>query len=158
MTASLSRASLMCLALAVPGWAADAPPKDEPPRQEKPHDAVKGREKQVARLAEEFGVTQDEVRELRAKGMGWGEVRHAFAISRRSGQPVAEILKQRDSGMGWGAIADKYGFKLGDVAGKGKDRSEPAGRPGGRDAGKPTGEGRDHGRGRGPQGHGGPKR
>lgn len=89
----------------------ETPPKPEPPAQEN-----RGAQKQVDKLTAEFGVSAKEVAGLRAKGLGWGEVRHALAIARKSGQPVSEVMKLRDSGMGWGEIAQHYGFKLGDVS------------------------------------------
>ncbi|MEK9145451.1 MAG: hypothetical protein AAB339_07575, partial [Elusimicrobiota bacterium] len=75
----------------------------------------KGTRKQVDKLTTEFGVSAKEVTDLRARGMGWGEIRHALAISRAAGQPMTEVLKLRDSGMGWGKVAKHYGFKMGDM-------------------------------------------
>lgn len=90
---------MLVLAVAAPG-AARAAEKEA------------GQEKQVERLAAEHGVEAEEVRALREKGLGWGEVEHALSISRRSGRPVSEIMAQRESGMGWGRIAERSGVSL----------------------------------------------
>ena len=83
----------------------------------------KGQEKQVSKLASKYNVTEAQIRSMRTdgKGMGWGEIGHALAISQKAGVPLADVLKLRESGMGWGEIAKKYNFKLGDVTGKAKD-------------------------------------
>ncbi len=74
-----------------PALAEDAPPKTETaePKQESQQPVEnKGARKQVDRLSAEFGVTEAEVRDLRAKGLGWGEVRHALGIARKAEVPV----------------------------------------------------------------------
>lgn len=83
----------------------------------------KGQEKQVAKLAAKFNVSEADIRAMRSdgKGMGWGEIGHALAIAQKSGQPLADILKLRESKMGWGEIAKKYNLKLGEITGKAKD-------------------------------------
>lgn len=102
----------------------DPPPPETAPPSEPPQEAPppewknKGARLQGEKLAAEFGVTQQAVYDLRAGGLGWGEVRHALAISRKSGQPVSEVLKLRDSGLGWGKIAQRYGFTLGEAGRK----------------------------------------
>jgi hypothetical protein len=133
------------LALAVFSARAEDPPKTEEPPKEEVKYAASGQEKQVEKLSAEFGVEKDEVRSLREKGLGWGEVRHALAISRKSGKPVADILKLREGGMGWGEIAKKEGVRLGpDRAGKGAERAPKTDRGGG--GGRERG-GKGHGRG-----------
>lgn len=126
--------------------------KEKPPEDAQAEEARKQRP--AARLAEEFGVGETTVQELRAKGLGWGEVRHALAISRRSGQPVEEVMKLRDSGLGWGEIAKRYGFKLGELS---KPAKEPGPGEGVRDAVGEKGKGRGKERsaeGRGKEGRG----
>lgn len=78
------------------------------------------RDRKASAFAEKYKVESKDVQALRDKGLGWGEVDHALAISEKSGKPTSEILKLRDSGMGWGKIAQEYGFKLGDLK-SGKD-------------------------------------
>ena len=80
--------------------------------------AIKGTDKQVDKLAAQFKVPESQITDLRAKGLGWGEISNALAISQKAGAPLADVLKLRDSHMGWGKIAQKYGFKLGDAVGK----------------------------------------
>lgn len=118
--------------------------KKERPAGEKA-ESERPRDRPAARLAEEFGVGEAAVLELRAKGLGWGEVRHALTISRRSGQPVEEVLKLRDSGLGWGEIAKRYGFKLGEAS---RPEKGPEMEEGARDAVGEKARGRDKERGR----------
>lgn len=149
------------------------PPETPPPPAEPPVPPEwknRGARKQGQKLAAQLGVTEQAVFDLRAKGLGWGEVRHALAIAQKSGQPLSEVLKLKDSGMGWGQIAQHYGFKLGEVGrAEEKDKdgdekrdavAEPSGdkKESGR-AGEKGGEGRSKlGRGRPTPMGGGPKR
>jgi hypothetical protein len=90
-------------------------------RAEKARAQTAGEKKLAGELAGEYNVLESEILALRDKGMGWGEVGHALAISQRAGVPLKDVLALRDSGMGWGEIAQKYNFKLGEVTGKAKD-------------------------------------
>ena len=103
----------------------DARPPRTQPEAEEAVSAVEDRK--AEELAERFKVSRKEVLDMRKSRMGWGEINHALAIARKSGKPLAEILSLRESGLGWGEIAKKYGFKLGEAAGKGKEkeRTEP---------------------------------
>lgn len=131
-------AGLLGVYLAIPAPAAETEPPEE---------------RQAAKLAQRFGAKQEEVQALRDKGMGWGEIKHALAISRKADVPVSDVVKMRESGAGWGRIAQQYGFKLGEATG-GRDaaveqpRQEPprdAMRGTGREKGRPGG---NRGRGR----------
>lgn len=103
----------------------ETPPKAEESKDRPTAKPVPGQQKQIDKLAAEFGVAKEEVSGLRDKGLGWGEVRHALSLSKKTGKPVADIMKMRDDGMGWGEIAKKEGVKLGpDRMGKG---TEPKG-------------------------------
>ncbi|HVE12365.1 MAG TPA: hypothetical protein VNI01_03130 [Elusimicrobiota bacterium] len=121
--------------------AADVPPPadaDDKGRMEdesKPPERTenKGTSREVSRIASEFKVTDQQVLDLRKQGLGWGEVRHALAISQKAGVPVGDVMKLRQSGMGWGKIAQNYGFKLGDVSGKGRERVDRDDKRGDRD-------------------------
>jgi len=73
------------------------------------------------KVAAKHNVAETDVQSLRDKGLGFGEIGLAVAIAERSGQPLSAVVQERDSGLGWGDIAQKYGFKLGDVQKKGKD-------------------------------------
>ncbi|MBI4349019.1 MAG: hypothetical protein HY553_19430 [Elusimicrobia bacterium] len=83
-------------------------------------------DRKAAELAGRYGVPLQDVVDMRAKGLGWGEVRHALDISERSGKPLSEIMAQRDSGMGWGEIAKKHGVSLGPVKGRSPERLRDA--------------------------------
>lgn len=77
--------------------------------------SVKQQEK-AALLAEKFNVSQETVLDLRTQqNLGWGEISHLLAISHKSGESVDTILTLRKDGMGWGEIAQKYGYKLGEI-------------------------------------------
>ncbi|MBI3547582.1 MAG: hypothetical protein HY078_00880 [Elusimicrobia bacterium] len=97
---------------------------DAPPAPDKPVTEVRDPDKHVAALSAAYDVTPERIKELRAKGMGWGEIRHALAISKRANVPLEDVLKQRRSEKGWGQVARHYGFSLGEVSGKGADRSD----------------------------------
>lgn len=68
------------------------------------------------RLAREYDANSADVQALRDRGMGWGEIRRALAISQRSGKPLSEIVELRDAGMGWGEIASRYNVDTDDSA------------------------------------------
>lgn len=128
----------------------ETPPKAEeskektPPKPEaKP--AAPGQQKQVDKIAAEFGVAKEEVSGLRDKGLGWGEVRHALSLSQKTGKPVGAILKMREDGMGWGEIAKKEGVKLGpDRMGKGAEPKGDRGMSGDRPDRGPKERGNPH--------------
>lgn len=110
--------TVLGLGLAVPVGADEAktePPKDEPVKTEAPKPDEGGK---AAELAARYKVPVEQVKDLRAKGLGWGEVGHALGIAQKAGVPLADVMKLRDSGLGWGKIAQNYGFKLGDVGGR----------------------------------------
>jgi hypothetical protein len=115
-------------------------------------DAKEGKDAKADSLAAEYNVPKARVLALREK-MGWGEVKHALAISNKAGVPVDDVVALRDSGMGWGQIAQKYGFKLGDVTGKGKSMDKPGKR--GEHRGPPPSAGPKGGGPKGGNPHGG---
>ena len=141
---------MLCLAVLTAFAAAGARAEDPPKTEEPPKAEASGQVKQADKLAEEFGVTREEVAALRGKGMGWGEVRHALSLSQKTGKPVGDIVKMRESGMGWGEIAKKEGVKLGpDRAGKSTEPKGERGMSGERGAGRGPGERGPKERGRG---------
>ncbi len=90
------------------------PPETEPPKTVEPvAPDTRDPSGKVGALAKEFAVPERQVAELREKGMGWGEVRHALSLSQRSGKSVTEVMALRDSGLGWGQVAHRLGVKLG---------------------------------------------
>jgi len=77
-------------------------------------------------LAAQFNVPEKTVDDLRAKGLGWGEVTIDLAMAQKlsSANPklyptmadaLNKIASLRASGEGWGKIAKDLGFKLGPV-------------------------------------------
>lgn len=112
----------LVLATAMP-MTSVAEEKEADPKSPPPATTTETPSSKVQALADKYKVPPADVQGLRDKKMGWGEIDKALAISQKSGKPLPEVMKLRESGMGWGQIAQKYGFKLGDVAGKG-DKGE----------------------------------
>lgn len=56
------------------------------------------------KLAERYGVPYDEIMGWFCQHFGFGEIDHAYSLSRQFGVPVADIFALRRSGMGWGEI------------------------------------------------------
>lgn len=79
-----------------------------------------GTKRLTDKLATEYKVPAADIDKMRADKLGWGEIGNALAISQKAGVPLDQVLAARKSGLGWGEIAQKYGFKLGEVAGKAK--------------------------------------
>lgn len=59
-------------------------------------------------------VTSQEIADLHAASLGYGEISTAYGISSLSGVTVSELLGMR-AAMGWGEIAATYGVKVSDV-------------------------------------------
>jgi len=55
-------------------------------------------------LADEYGVSYEEIMGWFCQGFGFGEIDQAYALSLETGIPVEEIFEMRNSGMGWGEI------------------------------------------------------
>ncbi len=55
-------------------------------------------------LAESYSATYDEIMGWFCQGYGFGEIELAYDLSAVSSTPVAEIFEMRASGMGWGEI------------------------------------------------------
>jgi hypothetical protein len=115
--------AFVCLMLA--SASASFAATETPPETPSEKSTVKSAEKS-ATLAERYKVPEQDVKDLRDKGMGWGEIDTALAIAQKSGKPVSEIMAMRDKGMGWGKIAKENGFKLGDIKGH-RGMREPRG-------------------------------
>ena len=62
-----------------------------------------------------FADLQDLVQEMRARGMGWGEIIMVLHLAVQSGHTVDEILAMRDGGLGYGEIARQLGIHPGDL-------------------------------------------
>jgi hypothetical protein len=55
-------------------------------------------------LAQEFGVSYDEIMSWNCQGWGFGEIKQAYKLSKDTGTPVATIFQMNASGMSWGEI------------------------------------------------------
>lgn len=78
-------------------------------------------------------VSDAELRALRERGYGWGDIGRALVIADQSGRKLGEIASLRDSGLGWTEIGDRYGVDMpAESAAKAKRRGR--GEPDARDA------------------------
>lgn len=62
------------------------------------------------RLAEEYGVTYDEIMIYFCEGYGFGEIKLAYNIAHLMGEEVDIVIGKRVEGMGWGQILQEYGI------------------------------------------------
>ena len=61
------------------------------------------------RIAQELGVSLDDIMMRFCGGHGFGEIELAYSIAAKSGIPVEEVFAKRDAGEGWGNIKKDYG-------------------------------------------------
>ncbi len=68
-------------------------------------------------LAERYEVSETQVNDMRAAGMGYGEIEISLALAEAIGDQgsMNDILGAREDGMGWGEIAQQHGLNLGQV-------------------------------------------
>jgi len=66
-------------------------------------------------LADEYGVTYEEIMGWFCQGFGFGEIDLAYGLSLKSGMPVEEIFDLRMSGLGWGEIKRRLATPTPDV-------------------------------------------
>ncbi len=59
---------------------------------------------QIARLADQFNVSEEEIAAWYCAGRSLGDIKTAYRLSAQSGETVAALFAMRDQGMGWGAI------------------------------------------------------
>jgi len=71
----------------------------EPPATDQP---------QAERIAQEFGVTVQEVMSRFCEKYGFGEIELAYSIAATKGVSAAEVFAKRDAGEGWGQIMHDY--------------------------------------------------
>ncbi|HHY97140.1 MAG TPA: hypothetical protein GX509_00195 [Firmicutes bacterium] len=67
----------------------------------------------------ELNLSIEAILELRAGGMGWGEIAIAASLAYSSGKTLDEVVAMAESGQGWGEIAKNLGIepaKLGHAA------------------------------------------
>lgn len=55
-------------------------------------------------LAQKYGVSYEEIMGWFCQGYGFGEIEHAYDLSRETGVAVPDIFSLRASGLGWGQI------------------------------------------------------
>jgi hypothetical protein len=74
----------------------------------------------AGRLSREFGVTDTQIKELRAKRLGFGEITIVLSLAKQmpGGDTNANIqkvlaLRQTNPPTGWGVVAKDLGLKLG---------------------------------------------
>lgn len=121
-TMCLTAGLAFCAAFA---GAEEAPAKDAP--------AVE----QSAKLKEEYKVDDARIQSLRDKKLNDSEINKVLAIAEKMPGGITDAnvntvvgLRQGPPVMGWGQIAQKQGFKLGSVMGKGADKkAEKADKP-----------------------------
>ena len=109
----------------VPAQGDDGPPAtEEPAATEEPGDGTFKQPKECPycdgtsetnhpegdKLAAEYDVEYDEIIGWFCEGYGFGEIKHAYDISKLKEVPVEEVFALRASGMGWGKIKQSYGL------------------------------------------------
>jgi hypothetical protein len=73
---------------------------------------IKGNLKAATRIANAFCVSAEEVKDLHAQGLGYGEIGIAYALAEASGLSVDELIALHQSGQGWGKIAHDLGYQV----------------------------------------------
>ena len=111
------------------------------------------------RIAEQYGVSVEEVMDLFCNGAGFGQIMLAYDISEQTGTPVSELFALREEGFGWGQImlgADLIGppDNAGPPDGAGAPDDKPQGPPD--NAGPPDGAGAPDDKPQGPPDNAGP--
>jgi hypothetical protein len=66
---------------------------------------------EAVRLAQQYGVTYQEIIGWFCQGFGFGEIKQAYDLSLQSGLPVSQIFAMRTSGLGWGQIKQQLSPK-----------------------------------------------
>lgn len=81
-------------------------PTFTPPPSATPVDTTCARENHPVanRLADDFGVSYDEIISWHCMGFGFGEIARAYLLADATGVPAATYFAQRQAGMGWGEI------------------------------------------------------
>ncbi len=67
----------------------------------------------AGKIATVFNVTEEEVMGYFCDGFGFGEIKNAYALALASGKDVAELFDMKAGGMGWGQIKNQLGIKPG---------------------------------------------
>jgi len=65
----------------------------------------------AGRIAQQYGVSEEEILNWFCQNMGFGEFEMAYAIAKKNGAPVTDIFAQRQNGQGWGNIKKDNGVR-----------------------------------------------
>jgi hypothetical protein len=76
---------------------------------------------EAVRLAQQYGVTYQEIIGWFCQGFGFGEIKQAYDLSLQSGRPVSQIFAMRTSGLGWGQIKQQLSPKSTQTTGSGNN-------------------------------------
>ncbi len=81
-----------------------------------PADCIQSGQPVGQRLADDFGVSYDEIMGWFCQGFGFGEIARAYLMADSSGDPAASYFDQRQAGMGWGEIVKEAGVQPSSLA------------------------------------------
>jgi hypothetical protein len=70
----------------------------------------------ASRMADEFGVSYDEIMGWHCKGFGFGEIAKAYLLAKKTGKAPGDYFAMRTSGKGWGNIFKEEQVKPKDLA------------------------------------------
>ena len=68
------------------------------------------------RLADDFGVSYEEIMGWFCQGFGFGEIARAYLMADSSGDPATSYFDQRQAGLGWGEIVKEAGVSPSSLA------------------------------------------
>ncbi len=68
------------------------------------------------RLADDFGVSYDEIIGWFCQGFGFGEIARAYLLADSSGLPASTYFEERQAGLGWGEIVKEAGARPSSLA------------------------------------------
>jgi hypothetical protein len=88
-------------------------------------------------LAAEYGVTYEEIMEWFCQGYGFGEIKLAYSISLQAELGVEDVFDMRAGGMGWGEIMQEFNLIGKPAGTPGKPDWTPGGKPENTPGGKP---------------------
>jgi septal ring-binding cell division protein DamX len=70
----------------------------------------------ASRMADEFGVSYDEIMGWHCKGFGFGEIAKAYLLAKKTGKLPGDYFAMRSAGKGWGNIFKEEEVKPRDLA------------------------------------------
>jgi hypothetical protein len=103
----------LLLILSAPAWATDPDPITHEETAAAP---TANRAEWDAALKEKYHLTDQQLQDLRAKGLNNPQIAIVSQLSQASGKTTEEILKMRqEQHMGWGKIAKELGVHPGEI-------------------------------------------